>query len=92
MHEQLKFDSFESMVAAKIFDEGKFLYGNWDIFQKVKQLLFEKGIPEKIAALEEKAILNRNNAISYLLRCEGTLADEKNMKLFYTNEEKEEFF
>jgi len=92
VHEQLKFDSFESMVAAKIFDEGKFLYGNWDIFQNVKQLLIEQGIPKKIAALEEQAVINRNDAIAYLLKCEETLTDEKNMQLFYTKEEKEEFF
>ncbi len=92
VHEQLKFDCFESMVAAKILDEGKFLYGNRDIFQKVKQLLFEQGIPEKIADLEENAFVSRNNAITYLLKYEGTLSDEENMQLFYTKEEKEEFF
>jgi len=92
VYEQLKFDSFESMIAAKIFDEGKFLYGNRDIFQKVKQLLLEHGIPDKIAALEEQAIISRNDAIAYLLKCKETLTDEKNMQLFYTKEEKEEFF
>ncbi|KAF1085066.1 hypothetical protein SPSYN_01202 [Sporotomaculum syntrophicum] len=92
VHEQLKFDCFESMVAAKILDEGIFLYGNLDIFQKVKQLLFEQRIPDKIADLEEMAFDNRNNAINFLLKYEGTLSDEDNMQLFYTKEEKEEFF
>jgi hypothetical protein len=53
---------------------------------------FNKGIPEKLEALEEKALMNRNNAISYLLKFKGTLSDQESMKLFYTKEEKEEFF
>jgi len=89
---QLKFDSFHSMVASKVLYEGKFLYGNLDMFCKVKKMLLDEGIPEKIAALEEKALINRNNAKSYLLKYEGTLSEEENMKLFYTKEEREEFF
>ncbi|TYO94741.1 hypothetical protein [Desulfallas thermosapovorans] len=89
---QMEFDCFESMVASKILDEGQFLYGSLDIFNEVKKLLSDKGIPEKIAALEKEALTNRVNAEAYLLKCEGTLADENVMKLFYTKEEKEEFF
>lgn len=89
---QLKFDSFKSMVASKILHEGKFLYGNFDIFKQIKQMLIDEGIPEKIRILEEEALLNRNNATIHLLKCEGKLADEENMKLFYTKEEREEFF
>jgi len=90
--EQLKFDSFNSMVAIKILHEGKFLYGNLDIFNEVKKLLIDEGIPEKIAELKEKAIINRNNAISKLLTCENPMLDEESFKLFYTTEEREEFF
>ncbi|MEG6522912.1 hypothetical protein [Desulfotomaculum sp. 1211_IL3151] len=90
--DQLKFDSFEAMVASKILHEGKFLYGNFDIFKRVKEMLIEEGIPEKIKTLEEEAQMNRNNARTYLLAYEGQLTDEENMKLFYTKEEKEEFF
>jgi hypothetical protein len=90
--DQLKFNSFESMVASKILYEGKFLYGNFDIFKQVKNMLIDEGIPEKIRALEEAARVNRNNAREYLLKYEGKLTDAENMKLFYTKEEKEEFF
>jgi len=55
-------------------------------------MLADEGIPEKIRILEEKALLNRNNAMAHLLKYEGKLTDEESMKLFYTKEEKEEFF
>ncbi|NLY44267.1 MAG: hypothetical protein GX066_09995 [Clostridiaceae bacterium] len=90
--EQLKFDCFESMVASKILHEGKYLYGSKDIFEKIKKMLLEEGIPEKIEALEERALINREYAISYLLNCQEPLSEEESMKLFYTKEEKEEFF
>ncbi|MEG6616971.1 hypothetical protein V6C27_11135 [Peptococcaceae bacterium 1198_IL3148] len=90
--EQLQFNSFESMVASKILYEGKFLFGNFNIFNQVKKMLNDEGIPEKIRALEEKALINRNNATTYLLNHQGKLTAEENMKLFYTKEEKEEFF
>jgi len=80
------------MVASKILYEGKFLYGNFDIFKQIKKMLIDEGIPEKIRVLEEKALLNRNNAKTQLLKYEGKLTDEESMKLFYTKEEKEEFF
>jgi len=89
---QLQFDSFESMVASKIFYEGKFLYGSLDIFHKIKQMLSDEGIPEKIEALERKASIDRKNAEEYLLKYDDSLSEEENMKLFYTKEEKEEFF
>ncbi|NLL45916.1 MAG: hypothetical protein GX250_03795 [Clostridiales bacterium] len=89
--EQLKFNSFKSMVASKILYEGKFLYGNIDIFNNIKKMLMDERIPEKITALEETASRNRNEAIAHLLNYEGKLTNEEDMKLFYTKEEKEEF-
>ena len=89
--EQLKFNSFKSMVASKILYEGKFLYGNIDIFNNIKKMLMDERIPEKIKALEETASRNRNEAIAHLLNYEGKLTNEEDMKLFYTKEEKEEF-
>ena len=89
--EQLKFNSFKSMVASKILYEGKFLYGNIDIFNNIKKMLMDERIPEKIRALEETASRNRNEAIAHLLNYEGKLTNEEDMKLFYTKEEKEEF-
>ena len=65
--EQLKFNSFKSMVASKILYEGKFLYGNIDIFNNIKKMLMDESIPEKIKDLEEKALRNRNETIANLL-------------------------
>lgn len=89
---QLKFDSFESMVASKVLHEGKFLFGNEDIFARIKQMLTDEGIPEKIRALEEEALINRNKAALHLSQFSEQRPDEEDMKLFYTKEEREEFF
>lgn len=90
--EQLKFDSFDSMVASKILHEGKFLYGNVDIFKKVKKMLLDEGIPEKMEALEKAASLNRIHAKAYLLQQNGPLSDDANLQNFTSKDEKEEFF
>lgn len=89
---QLKFSDFESMVASKVLHEGKYLYGNIEIFEKIQKMLVDEGIPEKISILEEEALINRNNAAIQLSKLEGRFPDEEDMKLFYTKEEREEFF
>ncbi len=92
IEEQLRFDSFESMVAAKILLEGEFLYGDSALFKQIKKKLDVAGIPEKIHLLEREAARNREDAINHLLKCEGDLVDEESAKLFFTKEEREEFF
>ena len=89
---QLKFDTFKSMIASKILDEGEFLYGSRDIFEKIKGMLLENRIPEKLLAIEKKAVAERENARSYLLSSTEILPEEEYMKLFYTKQEKEEIF
>lgn len=89
---QLQFDSFKSMVASKILYEGKFFYGEHRIFKKIKRMLLEKKIPEKLQIIEKKAIINRKSAKSYLLDGTGALSEEECVKLFYTKEESEEIF
>ena len=89
---QLKFNTFNCMVASKILHEGKFLYGSQKIFEKIKKMLLERKIPEKLHVIEEKAITNRKNAESYLLNKTGVLPEEECLKLFYTKQEKEEIF
>jgi hypothetical protein len=89
---QLDFSTFKFKVASKILYEGNFLYGNRDIFRRIKAMLLERKIPEKIKALEDEAIMNRKNAESYLLECNGLLQEEEYIKLFYTRQEKEEIF
>ncbi|MDO9534827.1 MAG: hypothetical protein Q7J85_05730 [Bacillota bacterium] len=92
VQEQLQFNDFKSMVASKILDEAEFLYGSHDIFNKVKEMLLENGIPGIIVSLENKALINRENAESYLLKAHDTLSEDEAMKLFYTAGEKEEIF
>ncbi len=93
VREQLKFKDFKSMVAAKILNEADFLYGSAALFNKVKQMLVEKGIPDRIDFLEKKAIVNRRDAEAYLLqKAKVSSLEEESMKLFHTAGEKEEIF
>ncbi len=92
VQEQLLFKDFKSMVATKILYEADFLYGSRDIFNKIKEMLHDKGIPNIILNLEKKALANRQIAQAYLLKTTGILSKEEEMKLFYTTEEREEIF
>lgn len=93
VQEQLKFKDFKSMVAAKILDEANFLFGSEELFNRVKNMLVEKGIPDKIDSFLKKALINREQAQSYLmLKANEETSEEEFMKLFYTAEEKEEIF
>ncbi|MBN2073189.1 MAG: hypothetical protein JW770_04500 [Actinobacteria bacterium] len=89
---QLRFDTFESMVASKILNEGVFLYGNMLIFENIKKMLQESGIDEKLKKMEETAISEREKAISYLLGSTSQLSPGQYTNLFYTREETEEIF
>ena len=92
VQEQLQFKDFKAMVAAKILYEAHFLYGSRDIYNMIKKMLVEQGIPEKMLCLEEKAQQDRENAEAYLLNVQGGLSETEAMKLFHTAEEKEEIF
>ena len=89
---QLHFNSFEFMVASKLLHEGKFLYGSMQLFENIKKLLQKKRIPEKLAKLENIAIIERVNAKSCLLNDPDPLSQDECTKLFYTKEEAEEIF
>lgn len=89
---QMSFDTFEHMVAAKIFWEGELLYGSPTAFDAVKSMLDEFSIPERLERLTEEAGANRDQAESFLLEGMGTLSEEECLKLFYTREEADEIF
>ena len=89
--EQLEFKDFKSMIASKVLYESQFLYGSYEMYEDIKEMVKEAGIPQKIAELEEKAEIDRSNARMYLLKAKVPLAEEESLKLFYTKEEKEEF-
>jgi len=89
---QVEFDNFQSMVACKILNEGGFLFGSKRIFEKVKGMLCENRIPEKLKEMENAALKNRKDAEQNLLIDNCMLSNEECMKLFYTVEESEEIF
>lgn len=80
------------MVASKILHEGEFLYDNGQIFRKIKEMLLEGKIPEKLPVLGKEAMISRKNAESYFLESTGMSLEEGCVKLFYTKQEKEEIF
>jgi|LGVF01.2.fsa_nt_gb vacuolar-type H+-ATPase subunit F/Vma7 len=90
--DQSNFNSFESMVASKILCEGKLLLGSKRLFENIKEILLEKNIPQKLASLENTAIIAREKAKSYLLNGTGPISQDEYKILFYTTEETEEIF
>lgn len=92
MEEQLLFDNFENMIACKILDEGEYLYGNKDLFLRLKAKLKDFGIPEKLLLLEHIAIAHRKDAETMLIHNPGVLSNNDITQLFYTTAEREEFF
>ncbi|WP_041917232.1 nucleotidyltransferase domain-containing protein [Desulfitobacterium dehalogenans] len=89
---QLAFEGFESMIAAKVLEEGKFLCGNHALFAEVKNRVADRGIPEKLAVLKERACIDRENARKRLLAYRDSINDKEMKQLFYTTDEREEFF
>jgi hypothetical protein len=92
VEEQLQFSDFKAMVASKILEEGQYLYGSRDLYNRIRQMLIQFAIPEKISLLEEKARQGRIEAEGKLMTASGTADHDDLMALFYTTEEKEEIF
>lgn len=92
VREQLQFDKFSSMVASKILNEGQYLYGNEDVFRKVKSLVEEYGIPAKLQALEQQANDNRALAEDQLLKIDAEKESSEYLNLFFTRAEEDEIY
>jgi hypothetical protein len=92
VREQLAFDSFPHMVASKIMHEGKLLYGSAAVFQKVKGMVEEFGVPGKLAHLEKRAMENRKEAEVSLLHSHSSQVEAPFLNLFYTREEGDEIY
>ena len=88
---QARFDDFKHMVAIKILQEGLLVYGSEDLFHTVKAILQENGLPEKLDELERLAKLSRNRAEEAMLDNSLDKEEIKEMHLFYSAEEFEEF-
>jgi hypothetical protein len=89
---QLAYDSFQHMIASKIIDEGVLLYGSSAVFQKIKTMVEEMKVPEKIAAMEKSAAEDREQAELSLLQADAARADAPFLNLFYTHEEGDEIY
>ena len=89
--EQMRFDTFKSMVACKIMHEGAFLYGSEEMFLLVKKMLRENGVTEKIKDMEEQARIFREKADEYLVREDPGKIRKEGADFFYPAEESEEF-
>jgi hypothetical protein len=91
VNEQIRFETFKHMVACKILQEGTLLYGSDKIFHRVKRLLKETGVSEKLAAMEKHALGFRSRAEQYLLYEDVKKVRDNEAYLFYPAEESEEF-
>jgi hypothetical protein len=89
---QLQFDTFRHMVACKIMHEGELLYGSESLFVRIKQLVGEFGIPQKLAQLEEKAIQERQIAEVQLIQQLETEQRQAWEYLFFTRDERDEIY
>ena len=92
VREQVRFDTFESMVACKILCEGSLLLGSESLFSAVKRLLEGSSIPQKLADMEQRALLGRESAEQQLLDLAADSIDSQSIHLFYTREEGEEIY
>jgi hypothetical protein len=92
MKEQLKFDIFPSMIACKILDEGELLYGSPEVFQLMKDLLEEYGVPAKLRSLERQATESRDLAEAQLLEADVDADRSAWLNLFYTHAEEDEIY
>lgn len=89
---QIRFDTFEHMVASKILHEGRYLLGSRPFFDELKVLLRQAGVPSKLVSMEREARAYRLDGEVRLkgLRSEPTLDDLQ--RFFYTKEEAPEIY
>ena len=92
VQQQLAFDSFQHMIASKIIHEGELLYGSTAVFRKIKALVEDMKVQEKINALDRRAAEDRKQAEISLLQADPTRPDAPFLNLFYTHEEGDEIY
>jgi len=88
---QAHFDEFKHMVAIKILQEGLLVYGSEELFNAVKTIIQQNGLPEKLDELERLAKIFRKKAEESILDNSMDKEKIKEMHLFYSAEEFEEF-
>jgi hypothetical protein len=92
VREQLRFDIFSSMVACKILDESQLLYGSPAVYEEVKRLVADYGIPERLRQLELQASLSRESAETQLMQAGVEKNSSEYLNLFYTHAEEDEIY
>jgi hypothetical protein len=91
VREQLRFDTFKHMVACKLLQEGTLLFGSEEVFHRLKSMLRDYAVIQKLEKLEKKARVFRKEAEDYLLREDPRKIREESLNLFYPSDESEEF-
>jgi hypothetical protein len=89
--EQAEFDDFRRMVACKIYDEAVLLYGSERLFDAGKRLLAERGVLDRLRAMEADAIAARETSEQALLSAGDRSLTAADLLLFHTEDESEEF-
>ena len=89
--EQSAFDTFPHRVACKVFDEARYLQGNADLHEAGRRLLAERGVTDRLRALEQQAIVRRARREELLLQVEGDHLPDEGRQQFYTDDEAAEF-
>jgi hypothetical protein len=91
VREQVRFDTFKSMVACKILQEGILIGGSEGFYRKVIQLLPDNGVLEKLDRLQEAAVAFRKQKEDSLVQRKAGKMTAQDLYLFYPAEESEEF-
>ena len=66
--EQAGFDTFQHMVACKVFDEAQFLTGNHELHEAGRRLLAERNVIDRLRDLEAQAAVRRAERERYSAR------------------------
>ena len=90
VEEQLRFDVFESMIASKILHEAIFLYGSTALHDRIRAMLDERGLPDRLEQMRVRAEHERAAARKRLLRQDELHGPDAS--LFRASEEADEFF
>jgi hypothetical protein len=88
---QARFDNFKHMVAIKILQEGLLLHGSKPLYDTIKTIIQENGLSEKLDELGRLAGVFRKKAEEFILENFLAKAKIKELHLFYSTEEFEEF-
>jgi hypothetical protein len=91
VREQIRFDTFKSMVACKILQEGMLIGGSEGFYREVIQLLRDNGVLEKLNRLQEAAKAFRQQQEDFLIQRDTNQVTPEDLYFFYPAEESEEF-